>query len=134
LEKDDLHFKLQQALSELAKKREEFFASESLLQTKVQTLDTALEAAKDKIAHGFVDGFSAALEQFRAIYPDLDQLKFDPFKIVVDGKILEESSQCRVLFFFLLFVFDLSNCWSVIIRTLSTPLPNSLCNYYLCCL
>ena len=45
LEKDDLHFKLQQALSELAKKREEFSASESLLQTKVQMLDTALEAA-----------------------------------------------------------------------------------------
>jgi len=62
LEKDDLHFKLQQVLFELAKNREEFSASESLLQTKVQTLDTALEAVKDEIARGFVDGFSAALE------------------------------------------------------------------------
>jgi len=37
-----------------------------------------------------VDGFSVVLEQFQAIYPDLDTSFFDPFKIVVDGKIIDE--------------------------------------------
>lgn len=86
-EKDDLHSKLQQALAELAQKR---VASRNLLQSKVQTLDTALEATKEEIDHEFVDGFSATFEQFQAVYPDLDQSKFDPFKVVVDGKIVEE--------------------------------------------
>jgi len=61
-EKDDAHFKLQQSL----------------------------DAAKDEISHGFVDGFSGTLEQFRALYLDLDQSKFVPFKVFVDGKKVEE--------------------------------------------
>jgi len=58
----------------------------------VQTLDTTLKATKDDIARGFVDGFSVALEQFRTLYPALDQSEFDPFKIGVDGKIVEENN------------------------------------------
>jgi len=80
--------KLQQLLVKI---REKHASSEHLLQNKVQTLDTALEAAKDEIARGFVDGFSAAVEQFCALYPALDQSEFDPFKIVVDEKIIEEN-------------------------------------------
>jgi len=87
-DRDDPHFKLQQTLTEMSLKQKEFATTENLLQTKVQTLDTALEAAKDEIARGFVDGFSVALEQFRALYPDLNQSEFDPFKIVVNGKIV----------------------------------------------
>ncbi|KAK7356328.1 hypothetical protein VNO80_15597 [Phaseolus coccineus] len=60
------------------------------LRLKKKTLDAALEAAKDEIAYGFVDGFSATMEHFWALYPDLNQSEFDPFKIVVNGKITKE--------------------------------------------
>ena len=61
-DRDDAHFKLQQTLADMSLKQKEFATTENLFQTKVQTFDTALEAAKDEIARGFVDGFSAALE------------------------------------------------------------------------
>ncbi|KAK7377541.1 hypothetical protein VNO80_02967 [Phaseolus coccineus] len=94
---DDVSTKLQCTLKDYTKHRDEHQANkvvldttESMLHNKVHTLDTALEAAKDVIARGFVDGFSATLKQFQAIYPDLDTSSFNPIKIVVDGEIVDE--------------------------------------------
>jgi len=49
-----------------------------------------LEVAKDEISKSFVDGFNGALEQFQVVQPDIDTSVFDPFKTVVDGKIVDE--------------------------------------------
>lgn len=63
---------------------------ESMFHNKVHTLDTALDVAKDEIAWGFMDGVIVALEQFQTIDPELDTSSFNPFKIVVGGKIVDE--------------------------------------------
>lgn len=60
----------------------------TILETFV--LDGALDTAKDEISQSFVNGFKVTLEKFRAVYPDLDQSNFDPFKVVVDNKIVDE--------------------------------------------
>lgn len=80
--KDEATVTLQHSLDNFAKQRGEFEIMEGMLRSKVQTLDTALDATKNEIARDFVDDFSATLEQFRALYLDLDQSDFDPFKIV----------------------------------------------------
>ncbi|KAK7353709.1 hypothetical protein VNO80_19160 [Phaseolus coccineus] len=89
--------KLQRTLEDYARHQDEHQADKFVLETtksmlhrKVHTLDIALEATKDEISQGFLDGFSVALVQFQAIYPDLDTSSFDPFKIVMDGNIFNE--------------------------------------------
>jgi len=62
-----------------------------MLQNKVSTLDAALEATKDKVSRNFVDGFNGAIEEFKVLKPDVDTSPFDPFKSVMDGKIVDEE-------------------------------------------
>ncbi|KAK7372805.1 hypothetical protein VNO80_06193 [Phaseolus coccineus] len=50
-----------------------------------------LEATKDEISQCFVEGFNEAIEQFKLVQPDIDKLVFDPFKSVIDGKIVDDK-------------------------------------------
>ncbi|KAK7354012.1 hypothetical protein VNO80_19468 [Phaseolus coccineus] len=95
MDRDNALGKLQRTIEDYARHREECQATnrawestESILQDKILTLDTALEAAKDAISRSFVEGFSEAIEQFKVVQFDIDTSVFDPFKSVVDGKIM----------------------------------------------
>ncbi|ESW21786.1 hypothetical protein PHAVU_005G099000 [Phaseolus vulgaris] len=97
-DRDDFLEKLQRTVEDYARHREErqvanrgWESTESMLQNKVSTLDVALEAAKDEVSRSFVDGFNGAIEQFKVLQPNVDTSPLDPFKSVVDGKIVDEE-------------------------------------------
>ncbi|KAK7369661.1 hypothetical protein VNO80_11703 [Phaseolus coccineus] len=83
-----------------------------MLENKISTLDAALEVAKDEISKSFVEGFNGALKQFQVVQPNVDTSMFDPFKSVIDGKIVTMRTNSGPSLFeklFNIFQFDQSS-------------------------
>ncbi|KAK7331820.1 hypothetical protein VNO80_28561 [Phaseolus coccineus] len=99
-DRDDALGKLQRSVEDYARHRKEHQATnrawetvEAMLQNKISTLDAALEIAKDEISRSFVEGFNGAIEQIKVIQADLKTLAMDPFKSVVDRKIVDKEKR-----------------------------------------
>ena len=87
-DRDDALAKLQRTMEDYARHCKE---REAVNRAWESTLDTSLETAKNEIAHAFVNGFKGAVEQVEVVQPDLDTSLLDPFKSVVDGKIVKDE-------------------------------------------
>ncbi|QCD85708.1 HR1 rho-binding repeat [Vigna unguiculata] len=74
------------------KRREDQFSWEKkeneFAQEKAELCAT-VEEAKDAIARSFGDGFDAAIEQAKILFPAIDFSALDPMKEVVDGQIVD---------------------------------------------
>ncbi|KAK7372808.1 hypothetical protein VNO80_06196 [Phaseolus coccineus] len=45
----------------------------------------------DEISRCFVEGFNGTVEQFKLVQLDIDKSVFDPFKSVIDRKIVDDE-------------------------------------------
>ena len=120
-DRDDVLGKLQRTVEDYVRHGEErqvanqgWESTESMLQNKVSTLDVVLEVTKDEVSWSLVDSFNGAIEQFKVFQPDVDTSPLNPFKSVVDGKIVDEEWLCLP---FLLSFLKNFMIWAIYLHT-----------------
>lgn len=77
-------------MSDLDKDKKKLSESLKVAEVEAKDLDKQVKELTVEVATEFNRGFDTALAQLQVLYPEVDISQFDPDKIVVDGRIVEQ--------------------------------------------